>query len=166
MKNKKYTYFLGLVVLVVWGVIIYRIFDAASGGDDAHVLVAPAPVQKERYNDFAVAKDTTRLLLNYRDPFGLVKQKDTTHTTIKKPTHQPIPAPAKPAFNWNFIQYDGYILNPVSKKMITLLTINGRNEMMSEGEVKYQVKLMKNLRDSIKISFNGDTKFIILRHVQ
>ena len=164
MKNKKLTYFLGFLVLMVWGIIIYRIFAAASGGDDDAVSAVTNVPQKEAYNDFAIAKDTTHLLLNYRDPFGLVKQKDTAIRPIKKSLNKSVASmPKQPAFNWGFIQYLGYIRNPVSKKLITLVTINGKSEMLSEGESRGQVKLIKNLRDSIKISFNGKTKFIAIK---
>jgi hypothetical protein len=164
MKNKKLTYFLGFIVLLVWGMIIYRIFDAAGGSDDDNAPVAAAVQQKEAYNDYTIAKDTTRLLLNYRDPFGLIKFKDTTaELPLKKILHKGISPIAKPAMNWNFIQYSGYIRNPVSKKLIALVSINGKNEMFSEGENKDQVKLIKNLRDSIKISYNGKIKFITIK---
>jgi len=163
VKNKKLTYFLGFVVLVVWGLIIYRIFDASGGPDDD-----PAPTantrQKEAYNDYAIPKDTARLLLNYRDPFGIIKTKDTAEIPLKKLLHKgAINLPVKPAFNWSFIQYSGYIRNPDSKKLIALVTINGKNEMFSEGEIKDNVKLIRNFRDSIKISFNGITKFIAIK---
>lgn len=155
---------MGFVVLVVWGIIIYRVFLAAAGSDDDAVPAVSNVAQKEAYNDFAIAKDTTMLLLNYRDPFGLVKQKDTANLSVKRSPYKSMASTAKkPAFNWGFIQYSGYIRNPVSKKLITLVTINGKSEMLSEGEIRGQVKLIKNLRDSIKISFNGKTKFIAIK---
>jgi len=163
MKNKNVTYVLGLVVVIVWGVIIYRIVAAASESDDDIPVVASS-VQKEAYNDFAVQKDTTRLLLNYRDPFGLVKQKDTIHvSSSRSPRLSNISMPIKPPFNWGFIQYSGYVRNPGSKKLITVISINGKNEMLAEGETKNQVKLLKNLGDSIKISYNGKTKYIPIK---
>jgi hypothetical protein len=161
MKNKKLTYFLIFVVALVWGLIIYRIFAAASGDDDIIPVTSGKPA-KEVYNDFSIPKDTTKLLLNYRDPFGLVPFKDTTKMI---PVHQHTIALSKPvpAINWSFIQYSGYIRNPTSKKLIALVIINGKNEMLSEGDTKEQVKLLKNLRDSIKISFNGKTKYIVIK---
>ncbi|MCO5949810.1 hypothetical protein [Mucilaginibacter flavidus] len=154
------TYLLGLVVAIVWGIIIYRIFDAAAGNDD--VAPGPASVKKEVYDDYAIAKDTTHLLLNYHDPFGLTRQKDTV-TTVKKINYKPAVIAPKPAINWGFIQYSGYIRNPASKKLITLISINGRSEMLIEGQEKDKVKLIKNLRDSIKISYNGKIKFIPIK---
>jgi hypothetical protein len=161
MKNKKLTYFLGIVVAVVWGIIIYRVFDAAAGSDDDALPAVSNRPQKEPYNDFAILRDTTHLLLNYRDPFGLIKEKDTVNVSAKRSSRRAlISTPKKPVVNWDFIQYSGYIRNPVSKKLITLLSINGKSEMLSNGESRDQVKLIKNLRDSIKISYNGKIKYI------
>jgi len=153
------TYGLGLVVLVVWGLIIYRVIEAA-GGDDSPLPSSTAKISKEPYNDFALAADTTKLLLNYRDPFGLVKQKDTAAPVKRVHFKALAPMIPKPAFNWGFIQYSGFMYNPSSKKMVTLVSINGRNETLTDGATKDNVKLIKNMRESIKISYNGITKFI------
>jgi hypothetical protein len=162
MKNKKFTYVLGVVVMVLWGMIIYRIFNAAGSGDDNPIQLASNQRPKEPYNDYALPKDTAHLLLNYRDPFGLIKFKDTAETPVKRSGHKAAAsASAKPALNWNFIKYSGYIHNRVSKKLIALVSVNGKNVLLSEGQTKEQVRLIKNLRDSIKISFNGQTKFIM-----
>lgn len=164
MKNKAVTYLLGAVVVVLWGLILYRVF-AAVGGDDDEVPVVNQVKAKEVYNDFAIPRDTSRLLLNYRDPFGLVKQQDTAGPA-KKMRSGPVTArarPAVPAFNWGFIQYSGYIRNPATKKMITMVVINGQNFTMTEGNTRAGVKLFKNMRDSIKIGFQGKTKFITIK---
>jgi hypothetical protein len=164
MKNKKLTYFLGFAVLVVWGLILYRVFDASGGDDNDSSPVKSAPIQKEAYNDYEILTDTSHLLLNYRDPFSQGREKDTAQIPLKKLlVKNRILLPPKPAFNWGFIQYSGYIRNPGSKKLIALVSINGKDEMFSEGETKDHVKLIKNLRDSIRIRFNGKTKFITIK---
>jgi len=162
MKSKKLTYFLIAIVLGVWGLILYRIFDAVGDNDDAVATVA-VKQQKEAFNDFILPKDTVKLLLNYRDPFGITKPRDTTVRVSKTISLKSTAAPAKPAMNWSFISYSGYIRNPSSKKLIALVSINGQNVTLAEGETKSQVKLLKNLRDSIKISYGGKTKFIVIK---
>lgn len=162
MKSKKLTYFLIIMVIGVWGVILYRIFAAVGNNDDTAALPALKP-QKEAYNDFTIPKDTTKLLLNYRDPFGLTKQKDTAMSIIKLSKHLNTPAMVKPGINWSFITYSGYIRNPASKKLVALVSINGQNLTLAEGETKNQVKLIKNLRDSIKIGYQGKIKFIVIK---
>jgi len=158
MKNKKVTYLLGVLVLVVWGVIIYRIFQSA-GGDDADLQPAANKIVKEPYNDYTIPQDTSHLLLNYKDPFALKKQKDTSEGSVKKIVDKTA-LKAAPVMNWNFIKYSGYVHNPGSKNLVALVTINGKSVMMSEGETSDQVKLVKNLQDSIKITFNGKTTYI------
>lgn len=166
MKNKKLTYFLIVAVLGVWGIIIYRIIGAMSADNDT-TLPATIPTVKESYNDFSIPKDTTKLLLNYRDPFGLTGQKDTTTLKpVKSPVHSSSTVPAKPTVNWSFITYAGYVRNPTTKKLIALVNINGQSTTLSEGESKNQVKLLKNLRDSIKISYAGKIKFISIKSSQ
>ena len=160
MKNKKLTYLLGLVVAVVWGLIIYRVIVASGGSDDNLPVVAKTAV-KEPYDDDKPPKDTIHLLLNYRDPFGLVQFKDTTRLVASskhKSDHVMIPA-----FDWSFIKYSGYIRNPGSKKLIAIMSINGTNVTMAEGETTDDVKLIKNMRDSVKVSFNGRSHFIVNR---
>ncbi len=163
MKNKKLTYLLGFIVVAVWGMIIYRIIYAVKNTDDSDVPAIAAKAIKEPYNDFAIPKDTTRLLLNYRDPFGLLKFKDTVTLPVNLVHHKIISLPVKPGINWGFIKYLGYIRNPGSRKEIALVSINGKNEMFLQGEIKDKVRLIKNLRDSIKVSFNGQTKFISMK---
>jgi hypothetical protein len=160
MKNKKLTYFLIAAVLGVWGIIFYRIFDAAGSGDN-DLIPATEKTIKVAYDDFSCPKDTTKLLLNYKDPFGLIPPKDTIKVKVL-PIKNTVPD-AKPAMNWSFITYSGYIRNPASKKLIALVSINGQNMAMTEGEVKSQVKLLRNLRDSIKVSYGGKTKFIVIK---
>ena len=162
MKNKKFTYFLIVVLVGVWGMILYRIFAAVGNNDDVAVAPTIKP-QKEAYNDFTIPKDTTKLLLNYRDPFGLTKQKDTAMSIVKISKHLSTPVIAKPGINWSFIGYSGYIRNPTSKRLIALVSINGQNITMAEGDTRSQVKLLKNMRDSIKVSYLGKTKFIVLK---
>lgn len=160
MKNKATTYILGIAVAVVWGLIIYRIIAAVSDSGDNDAPVKTLQIDKGPYNDFAITPDTTHLLLNYRDPFGLVKMKDTAAITVRRNIKKErIPA-AKPAINWDFIQYSGYILNPASKKLITLISVNGRMATLNEGATFENVKLIRNLRDSIKISYGGVIKTI------
>jgi len=151
-----------VAVVGVWSMILYRIFAAVGNNDDTAAIPTLKP-QKEAYNDFTIPKDTTKLLLNYRDPFGLVKQKDTAMSIVKISKHLNTQVIAKPGINWSFITYSGYIRNPASKKLVALVSINGQNITLTEGETKDQVKLIKNLRDSIKVSYQGKTKFIVIK---
>lgn len=162
MKNKKMIYILGLLVLVVWGMILYRIFAAVNHNDDSGIISVNQVVNKEPYDDYASKKDTSKLLLHYRDPFDLVK--DTLPIVNVKPISSSLNniKITKPAMNWNFIKYSGFIRNPNSKKLIAIMNINGKNAMLAEGESAEDVKLLKNLKDSVKITYKKQTRFITM----
>jgi hypothetical protein len=168
MKSKATNYILAAAMVIVWGLIIYRVVDALSDNDDVPISALPLPNSKEPLNDYALVKDTGTLNLNYRDPFNDADlTKDTVQIPVKKliTTRKPAnnvfnSSVSKPAINWGFIKYSGYIRNPKTKKLIALLNINGKSLMLSEGESAEQVKLLKNLKDSVKVTYNNRTKFI------
>lgn len=160
MKSKKLTYFLGVLVIVVWGLILYKLFLAVSG-DEGPVINNILTPAKESLNDYTIVKDTTRLSLNYRDPFT-DKKPEPVEIPVSQLVHKtPV---QKPAINWTMIRYVGFIHNPGSKKIIAMVNINGKEIMMTEGETAEQVKLIKNLKDSIKVSYQGAFKFITLNN--
>ncbi len=159
MKSKKFTYALGLIVLVVWGIIIFRVLGTLNTDNEGKSGPAEK-VMKEKYDDYAVVKDTAKLMLNYRDPFGLVPFKDTTRKWAEKPLATNISQSIKQPFNWSFIKYSGYIRSTGSKKMLAVVSINGKTVMLEEGETAEQVRLDKNRQDSIKVTFNRKSTFI------
>jgi hypothetical protein len=159
MKKKTINYILGFVVLLVWGMIFYKVINAAWGGDDTIPATPAVHLKEKAYDDFAVKKDTTKLNLNYRDPFKLsvAHPIDTTkRVAVVKAKIISIPV----RIDWSFIKYPGYIANPTTKKIISILVINGRSAMLSEGETAENVKLLKNMRDSVKISFKNKVHYI------
>ncbi len=162
MKNKKATYALGFAVLVVWGLILYRIFhtDVEERGFGA----APAAAPKEVLNDYSITPDTARLRLNYRDPFGSGSTlPDTAHHLANHLTiFHPVPAfSLKPVqTDWAFIRYSGFVRNPKNKRLIAMVNIRGKDMMMSEGETADEVRLVKNLQDSVRVWYKGQSKII------
>ncbi|QKJ31054.1 hypothetical protein HQ865_15260 [Mucilaginibacter mali] len=161
MKSKKMVYVLGGLVTLVWGLIIYRVFAAVYHNDDKIPLPVTTSTFKEPYDDHSLKPDTSKLTMSYRNPFSNEAKKDTT--TVKVRADVKITKPVlPPAINWGFIKYSGFVRNPSSKKLVALVTINGRNTMLQEGETQDKVKLIKNMQDSIRISYNGTTKFIKL----
>jgi hypothetical protein len=161
MKSKKVNYLLGLLVLLIWGAIIYRVVAALS--DDREPLPAPETRVREAYDDHALSKDTAQLRSGYRDPFGQAKPRDSAVVPVKRLI---APGPARPVvqpgINWSMINYRGYIRNPGSRKLIAILTVNGKAVMLAEGESSGPVKLLRNLRDSIQINYQGHHKFITI----
>jgi hypothetical protein len=158
MKSKVTMYILGALVAVVWGLIIYRVYDSVGSGND-DIPAGTSKPAKEAFNDYAVPPDTTHLALNYHDPFSEEKIADTI-TRVKVSSTKSREEKKPVAMNWGFITYSGYVNNPAGKKLLAVMHINGKAVMLNEGETSQNVKLLKNMRDSVKVSFGGKTKII------
>lgn len=161
MKNKPTVYILLSAVVLIWGLIGYRVYSAITTPDDT-VPISPMKSVRETFNDYSLPQDTGKLLLNYHDPFGQVAPKDTARSEKVAIVRAAKPATAVTPFSWAFINYSGYLRDPATKKLVAFLTINGKGVTMAEGETMDNVRLLKNFRDSVKISFNGRTKYLAL----
>jgi hypothetical protein len=163
MKSKALTYTLIVSVIAVWGIIFYRVFLTVNNDED-YLQTAKAP-QKEALTDYRLS-DTGTLVLNYRDPFlGISKKEEPKNMekSFKPASVQMEDSSAKEAINWDFIKYNGFIVNPANKKVISIVSIHGTEKMMTVGEVSGGVKLLRNFKDSVKVSYKGETRFISLK---
>lgn len=131
--------------------------DGGSGVVPARSVVTPPP-----FNDYELKKDTAKLVLNYRDPFHAGTSVPVKDTMSRKARQQEtnFPAISKPIEDLSFIKYSGFIYNPASKTTISIISVNGKNAMVADGEVAEGVRLIKNMKDSIKISYRNKIRFI------
>lgn len=163
MKNKKVTYLLLTCVLALWGVIFFRIFSSMGSED---VIIAPASKDKvEYFNLVNHATDTIALRLNYRNPFatlGTTFISEKIDYTLHKEDISKRVAVA-PIVKWSSIQYTGYINNATTKRKVTILIIDGKEFMLSDGQHLNGIKLIKNETDSVKLQFQKETKYIKLK---
>lgn len=163
MKSKGLTYVLIVSVIAVWGIIFYRIFLAA-GTDEIDAPVAHLR-QKEAIENYQI-NDTAKLVLNYRDPFlgTAVKEADLMQKSPKTSASRNGESSEKPEeINWDFVKYNGFIVNPTSKRVVSIISINNTEKMLAVGETSEGVKLLSNRKDSVKISYRGKTKYIRLK---
>ena len=152
-----------IVVLAVWGAIIYKVVAAYSQPGEPDGVQERAPASKVTAAGYDYLPDTAGLRLSYSDPFGISKRSDTLKNKLRRnETVEFVPLKtlvAKPAFDWSFIRYSGFITQD-GGKVLSVLTISGTTVMLTDGEAANGVKLLKNLRDSVKISYNHQIKFI------
>lgn len=161
VKNKGVTYLLIGAVALVWGIIVYRIFFSEPADD--HVSVVQSAPEHEPFDQYVLKEDTFKLALNYRDPFTAGNS-----APVESPPREAhvVPSgqiPVKPIvapINWGVIKYSGYITNPRTKKLVSILTVKGKERMVAEGESLEGVKLLKNKRDSVLLSWMGKQKYI------
>lgn len=162
MKSKKFVYLLIGCVAIVWGMIIYRIYIGLNQDEENPVVINLPKTGSIQVSDHTA--DSYVLDLAYRDPFSsteiafVPEEKKESNTGIVKPVMPPV----KPMISWPTIAYTGYISNPVTHQKIAMLTINGKASMVNEGDVQQGIKLVKNMGDSIQLSFQKNTRFIRL----
>lgn len=153
MKSKATTYLLIAVVIIVWGIIGWRIF---SPKDDA----AQSPPAPKKTGVAAQAADT--LVLNYRDPFlgAAAQPKKAAKPPRTPPTAAPKPPP-EPAVVHN-LRYMGRITK--NKAAYGLVEIGGTLNTMKAGETVEGYKLVKLYDDSVRLVWKGGTVTVRLGH--
>ncbi|AFD06661.1 hypothetical protein [Solitalea canadensis] len=160
MKNKTTTYSLLVAVLFIWGYVFYKAIDSVAASDNTNHVAKPV---KDRIAvpTITLMPDTFTLMANYRDPFLDKPYNEASIDTSKRNTiSAPKPIKIEPYIDWSIIRYSGVIQNANSKQAIVLVNIRGKDYMMKEGATNDGVKLMKNQKDSIKVLFQGKSKFI------
>ena len=148
--------------MAVWGIIFYRIF--VSVPEDTSLPSSITSLKKDADMQSYSIQDTFTLALNYRDPFLDKEARPESFTQTSDLTViQDVKPVVKPLVNWDFYKYGGYIINPLTRKVVSIITIHGREQMVDEGQVTEGVKLIKNYRDSIKVSYQNQVRFITLK---
>lgn len=158
MKNKKLIYILIPLVMLVWGLIFYKIYLKIKGPADDDIKIYS--VGKEIIVDNQV--DTIKLMLYYRDPFlsysfHLVSRRtpgfgsSLLNSDKKK----------KPDFIWPEIKYDGMIVNSKTKRKTGLINFEKSSLLVQEGDLVKGYKIVKLFADSVIISYSKNKKTFI-----
>lgn len=154
MKKQTKTYLLLVAVLLIWGIIGYKIVGAIS----------PKPVQEEveiKTVDFTpeplVQKDTFSLIANYRDPFlGTLATKPKKKSTAKKA----IPKNPVPEVT---IEYTGLITDNETKEKIFFIRIAGQQYLMSARDKIEGFTLISGSESQVRIRDGKKTRTIPLK---
>ena len=153
------TYLLICCVAGVWGIIFYRFFAAMSTEDDrplnTHVL------RKTYFNMTDHAKDPVVLEMDYSDPFASGYSEPENVPVFSERMPLPMVAvQAKPMVNWSGIVYSGQIYNRIEKRHVAIISIDGQEVMLSEGEKRKGLKFIKRVGDSIKVEYQNATRYL------
>lgn len=162
MKNKIFTWFLIISVFFIWGIIFYNLFQGQR--DESPIISANPSVKQSYFVQIDNSKYIANLNTDLRNPF-------TEDVEITKVVNQQIisdkpaitPAVIKVPVNWNSITYKGYIQNPGEKITTAILSFNGEEFMIHEGESKHGIQLLKHAIDSVKLKYNQESKFLSIK---
>lgn len=157
MKNKKLIYLLLPLALLVWGMIIYKIFFQTNAPEN---IAAFVPNKTAKQNNAALP-DTFALLLNYPDPF--LKNEKRAVTSTNTTTTQKKPVEIKPQKTIEPVHFPAIKYSGVVKKQeheLAIVSINGSSNFMKTGETVNDITLLRIYNDSIIVSFQNQKRTI------
>ena len=169
MKNKKLTYVLISGVIVIWGLIIYRIFSGLEPEKELPTINPETMVQNEPATKIS---DSFGITVDYSDPFldrKILSFRSSSSTPVSRrsvrtqPVRRP-PAPPKTEsqperLKWPEVIYSGVIENDKGT-IVALMAINNQDFLMQAGHEKEGIKVEKIYEDSVKLTYNGEIKVI------
>ena len=160
LYNRPQVYTLIGLVAIVWGTVFFRVFK--SWGDEGYQAFGSDVQAKAEFENYSLT-DTVTLNLSHADPFRLSNARTAVervaesaprrYATARAERERPAPI---------LITYSGYIQIPGSRKVLSMLSLKGKDLVIAEGEVAEDIKLLKNLKDSIKIAYKGNISYIAL----
>lgn len=157
MNQKPVKYLLIGGVVLVWGLIIYRVVDGLNPDDNIPAIKAANTLT----NAYVAPADSFTLIADYSDPF--IPGSDTVDaevTAIPQPVAAPPPAPVvnKPpvdTYKEGTIQYVGMISNPQKKIKLGTITLNGKEMLVREKDNVEGYVVMKITAEAIVVKYKG-----------
>lgn len=151
MKKKTKTYVLLGVVVLIWGIIGYKIISSLNPSLPEQQLAQTSQ------GDFKPSKkieaDTFSIELTERDPFlGTMYRPKTTSKPkrISKPKEEIV---------WPNISYLGTVKKSSnSKNQIFVITIDGQQYLLKKGQEVKEVKLLSGSENEVKLQFKKKRK--------
>ncbi len=149
MKNKKNLYFLVPAVVLIWGMIIYRVLDFQTE-DPVGSVARPFVV-----GDTEHADEDYRPAFNYPDPFlkklNTVQVASTSPVEEEPETVMELPKADTPPVTYD-IAYKGYVTPSGATGRVALLLINGKEVFLKRGESYEDFRVSRIYSDSVMIA--------------
>lgn len=139
------------VVLLVWGIIGFKVIKALSKEPEMPTVRQPISVLPKSIKK----RDTFELMANYRDPFL-----GTLPATKKKPKKKVV---RKEKVEKKNIVYAGLVSRSESGKSMFFVSIDGQQHIMSKREEINGVTLLKGSEESITVRYDGRSETILLQ---
>lgn len=151
MKKKKNSKILLFIVIIIWGFLFYKIYDAFRPNPKNIRTKAPEtfipPPNAE--------KDTFSLLPIERDPFlGTLyvkkNEKKIIHANKNKKKEDDIV--------WPDIKYLGIVSDQDASTSVFILQINGRQHLIKKGESIEGIQLVYGSNNNLQLRYKGKIK--------
>lgn len=155
LKNKKLVYLLLPLVLVIWGLIFYRIYANLHGKPKSPSF--SKQITKEI--DVRDKEEIPQLSLNYPDPF----LKNTSISSGEKKTNPKHPDNLVSPINWPMITYRGMLRSEQAKHNVTgFLRVGTTDMLVHMGDVARELAVLRIAKDSILLENKGEKRWFRL----
>ncbi|MEM7161714.1 MAG: hypothetical protein AAF487_04665 [Bacteroidota bacterium] len=159
MNKKVLTYVLLVVVIGIWGRVIYTFFFAEKGGEPIlfESKKDPLPELTEDVQDSIV------LIADYRDPFLGKVQRAPSQTTVNTVQHN-VPrsiekkGEEEPPIVWPEVAYFGMQKNLNSQARLGIVKIGKKQVLLKEGEEVDELKALRIFPDSIELGYLDESR--------
>lgn len=172
MTKKKINIALIILVLILWGIVIYRSINRYFPNTDntQSDFISTDYTSKIK----TIKKDTFKLIPISRDPFlgkitNPISIEDTKKIIPKKRNilinHNSQGAKTKivkPIIEWPKISYYGYIKSTQRAEELILIKIESKLFKTRKNEVLDGILIKRIYKDSIEVAFNKEKKFIYI----
>jgi hypothetical protein len=161
MKNKKSVYILLPLVVIIWGIIFYRIFTGTS--NDQYNLQTQKTL---KVSDEYEKPQSFKIYTNYKDPFlkSIRQKKETkkTEKTTKKKNTRSFSSRRRrrTLTRWPDISYKGTVKNQGKTRNVFLVEIEKQSFLTHPGDTLKGVVIKKCYEDSIVVHFKDRKKTI------
>lgn len=145
MKNKKNIYFLLPAVLIIWGILIYKVIvglnPSTHQNQTTEVVGQFIPKTLKQSETFTLKAD-------YRDPFlGTIERKRTVPSIKKRVETEKITIP------FPTITFKGIVSPKGKNEEVFLILVNGQQHLFKKNSVINNVKLLSGNSQEIKLQF-------------
>jgi len=146
MKNKKNIYFLLPVVIIVWGLLVYKII----GGLNPSAQQTKTTEAIGQFNPKTIKQTSSfTIKTDYRDPFLGTFEKKKRKIIKRKNT----PIVKKESIPFPTIVYKGIVSPKGKNEKVFLIIVNGQQHLFKRSAVFNDVKLLKGNAKEITVLF-------------
>ena len=146
MRNKKNIYFLLPAVIIVWGLLVYNIFNGLSPSSPQTQTIESL----RQFKPETIAKaDTFTIKVDYRDPFLGTFEKKRRKVTKRNNT----PIVKKVSIPFPSIVYKGIVSPKGTNEKVFLISVNGQQHLFKRKMLFNEVKLLNGNAQEITVQF-------------
>lgn len=150
LKSKTSLYILLPLVVIIWGIVIYRVVGAVS--EEPETIENIPVVSKGEIK--RIEKDTFSLVSINHDPFLGHYYKTAVPVEKKK-------IPSETKIEWPAVTYLGLVSDSGKSSKIHILQINGKQFLMEKGNSAEGIKIIGSRSNEVILLYKRDRKVFI-----